>query len=128
MTAHVRPQVRKAAEREQRKLEEDNFDVLTPWRQQIRTGYFLDPFFAPDSKEMKTHNLNWVAGFCFRDNRVAVPNVNNLRRQIFDAFNSPSMAGLFGAEKTGHAISQYYRKAHNCPTTIKFSTFQALAF
>ena len=108
MTARARPQVRKNAKKEQRKLEEDNFDVLTPWRQQIRTGYFLDPFFAPNSKQVEKWKLNWVAGFCFKDNRVAVPNVNNLRQQIFEAFHSPSMAGHFGAEKTSHAISQYY--------------------
>ena len=45
--------IRKRAEATARRsIKDGNYEILTPWKQQIRAGYFLDADFHPSSKKL----------------------------------------------------------------------------
>ena len=101
--------IRKRAEATARRsIKDGNYEILTPWKQQIRAGYFLDADFHPSSEKLAEWNLHYQDGFYWKGSRVAVPNAGNLRKEIFHAFHAPVMAGHFGTAKTGHNITQHY--------------------
>lgn len=88
----------------------DNYAILTPWRNRIRAGYLLDPQFQKDActSTVTKYGLHPSDGFFWKGDAVVVPDVANLRKEIFEAFHNPAMAGHFGVDKTGVAITEHY--------------------
>ena len=88
------PQVRKARP-----------EVLTPWRNQIRAGYFVDPCFRDKDS---TANLQFTDGFYWHGDKLVVPDVGDLRKQVFDAFHYEATSGHYGSDKTIELLGRYY--------------------
>ena len=105
-----RPQGKHKRQQTLHKHRANNYETFTPWRSQIKAGYCLDPFYSPAEIErnLHKHNLHQADGFFWNGDQIAVPDVGNLRKEIFDAFHSPVTAGHFGRDKTGQSLSRYY--------------------
>ena len=99
---------KKADKAARQSLKDGKYEVFTPWKQQIRAGYFADAEFHPSSTKVAEWNLLYHDAFYWKGSRVAVPNLGNLRKEIFHAFHAPVMAGHFGTAKTGHSMTQHY--------------------
>jgi hypothetical protein len=101
---------------ERTRHKDDHYDVFSPWRQQIRAGYMMDPHFAPATEAKHTwmndftikHGLEFVDDYYWKGPLIVVPDVGNLRRQIYDAYHDPVMAGHFGAAKTSETTTRHY--------------------
>jgi hypothetical protein len=90
---------------------ENNYQLYTPWRNQIRAGYMVDPAFKPPvalETTCRKFGLAQADGYFWKGNLLVVPDVGSLRRDVFDAFHDPVMAGHFGGAKTSQSLSRYY--------------------
>jgi hypothetical protein len=91
-------------------MRDGDYKVLSPWRSQIRAGYFQDPAFSADNlkRHVEKYKLHSVDGFYWHGKHIYVPAVGNLREQIIDAFHTPQTAGHFGANSTSQAVTEHY--------------------
>ncbi len=82
--------------------------VAMPFLNRIMMGYFGDDWFK-DTRNLQAHSLAWAGGLYWKGNRVVVPKTaDDVRRQILSEFHDSPLAGHFGPEKTGKALTEYY--------------------
>lgn len=92
----------------------------------IKEGYAHDPFFANADDLLK---LKWQRkdGFWICENRIVVPDADDLRQEIIVEMHEPPMSGHVGTEKTFEAVrrtffwktmrkdvNDFVRKCHQC--------------
>ena len=52
--------------------------------------------------------MQFVDGFYWHGDKLVVPDVGDLRKQVFDAFHYEATAGHYGSDKTTELLTRYY--------------------